>query len=420
MNNPGQQPSPNAEVNAFVNAVNGFSEAGAERYAGMNVADASSYNDTFRRENLSRMSNLAVDSMPNGSSWVDANGQWHVVVTGTSADVAPIDEAGSANATAVDDRRPYVVGEPLPPLAVQGTGLSFGRSSAYSYWSDIQDAGANQGSFLKYAVGGTMRTLSGVGYDIWDAAVGAEQNPSYLFSGAGKGAVNFGPELFNGAANALKTSLNGYSLIAERLGAGEGAFAGFRGSDAYSITPLYSYENKTEAGAAMLTNFAMAGGAAKYGSYAIELDAGSAGTLSANSLGLKFVSPRYQPGVVTYGDDLVAASGRWLDAGIPAPIPLQVAKQLQGRSFQTFDDLRGAVWQAVARDAELSKGFGLKNLQQMESGYAPFAPRAFQDEAFGLRFNLHHVRTIGNGGPVYDLSNIRIVSPKTHYGLHYE
>jgi hypothetical protein len=84
MNNPGQQPSPNAEVNAFVNAVNGFSEAGAERYAGMNVADASSYNDTFRRENLSRMSNLAVDSMPNGSSWVDANGQWHVVVTGIS------------------------------------------------------------------------------------------------------------------------------------------------------------------------------------------------------------------------------------------------------------------------------------------------------------------------------------------------
>ena len=114
------------------------------------------------------------------------------------------------------------------------------------------------------------------------------------------------------------------------------------------------------------------------------------------------------------------ASGRWLDAGTPTPIPLQVARQLEGQSFKTFPELRDAIWQTIAKDPELNSGFGLKSLQQMESGYAPFAPRAFQNDAFGMRFNLHHVQPIGGGGAVYDLSNLRIVSPKMHYGLHYE
>ena len=310
---------------------------------------------------------------------------------------------------------------PLPPLPpVPLATRSDARSSAYDYWSEVQDEGAQQRSFLKYAFGGTMRTLSGVGHSAWEVVVGASENPWDFANGARKGAVNFGPEMFNNAVNTLKTTLNGYSLIAEKLGVGEGAFAVFRESNAYNITPPYRYENSSEAAAGLLANFAMAGAAVKYGSYAIEFDTGSAGATFANSFGVKLVSPRYQPGVVTYGDDLVSASGKWLDAGTPTPIPLQAAKQLQGRAFQTFDELRGAVWQTVARDAELSKGFGLKNLQQMESGYAPFAPLAFQNEAFGLRFNLHHVRTVGSGGPVYDLSNIRIVSPKSHYGLHYE
>ena len=160
-------------------------------------------------------------------------------------------------------------------------------------------------------------------------------------------------------------------------------------------------------------------GAAKSGSYAIELDTTSAGTPYSNPLGLKLVSPRYQPGLVTFGDDLVPASGRWLDAGVQTPIPLQVARQLEGQSFKTFDELREAVWRTIGNDAELNAGFGQQAMGQMGIGNAPFAPRAFQNDQFGGRFNLHHVDPIANGGAVYDLSNIRIVSPTGHSGIHY-
>ena len=36
-----------------------------------------------------------------------------------------------------------------------------------------------------------------------------------------------------------------------------------------------------------------------------------------------------------------------------------------------------------------------------------------------MRFHLHHDIPIELGGAVYDLSNIRIVSPKVHLELHY-
>ena len=435
-------------VDAFGNSL-AYSVAGemsSSGSVGSNTAGSSGgsdggYDDTWRSQNLARMRGLAAETSAGGG--VDWSVNTSAMGAGPSAALPSMypasqlvgsgrnaqglgyyewgNEGGAvAVATQVPPQNDLVATE-LSPLSVQGTGLGFadGRSSAYSYWSNVQDAGATQGSFLKYAFGGTMRTLSGVGYDIWDAAVGAEQSPSYLFSGAGKGAVNFGPELFNGTANALKTSLNGYSLIAERLGAGEGAFAGFRGGDPYNITPLYSYENKTEAGAAMLTNLAMVGGAAKYGSYAIELDAGAAGTLSANSLGLKLVSPRYQPGVVAFGDDLVAASGNWLDAATPTRISLQVARQLTGKSFNNFGELQSTIWKTVAADSELSAAFRQVSYDRMVAGFAPFAPPAFQNVQFGTRFNLHHESWIVNGGAVYDLSNIRIVSPKMHSSIHY-
>ncbi len=57
----------------------------------------------------------------------------------------------------------------------------------------------------------------------------------------------------------------------------------------------------------------------------------------------------------------------------------------------------------------------------MEAGYAPFAPAEFQINASdaGMRFNLHHIVPIEEGGAVYDLSNIQIVDPQTHYLIHY-
>ena len=112
------------------------------------------------------------------------------------------------------------------------------------------------------------------------------------------------------------------------------------------------------------------------------------------------------------------AAGDWLKPDTPAPIPLQVGLALKGQRFNTFGELRSAVWQAIVADEDLSGAFRQKSFREMEAGRAPFAPPAFQNSQFGLKFNLHHVEPIATGGNVYDLSNLRIVSPLTHSLLH--
>jgi hypothetical protein len=130
---------------------------------------------------------------------------------------------------------------------------------------------------------------------------------------------------------------------------------------------------------------------------------------------------RNTPGSVTISGDLVPASGRWLNPGVATPIPAQVGDALLGRTFNTFDDLRSAIWEHIGSNSELTNGFSRSNLAQLNGGRAPFAPAEHLAEggAFGERFNLHHHDPIFNGGPVYDLSNLRIVSPKLHSEIHY-
>lgn len=130
---------------------------------------------------------------------------------------------------------------------------------------------------------------------------------------------------------------------------------------------------------------------------------------------------RAEPGIVTNNGDLVAASGRWLDAGTPTPIPLQVAEALSGRSYRRFSEFRGDIWLAVSDIPELSASFSSNALGQMRASTSPFAPRALQINSSdaGMRFNLHHIQPIGLGGEVYNLSNIWITSPRIHYNLHY-
>jgi len=145
----------------------------------------------------------------------------------------------------------------------------------------------------------------------------------------------------------------------------------------------------------------------------------AAGSRMAQLGGINLNSPRYKPGVASFGDDLVMASGRWLDASVATPIPLQVATALEGRAFKTFGDMQSAVWKSIANDVDLSAGFGFQSLGNMRVGNAPFAPPNLRNAQFGERFNLHHVNPVANGGGVYDLSNIRIVSPAMHSSIHY-
>lgn len=153
------------------------------------------------------------------------------------------------------------------------------------------------------------------------------------------------------------------------------------------------------------------------------------GTLYTGGIGLELeriigqtVSQlRRTPGVVTASGELISASGTWLDASVPAPVPRQVADALMGKEFSSFDDLRSAVWEHIGKNPELSSGFTPRNVQLMQDGYAPLAPRQYLNEsgAFGKSFNLHHIDPVANGGAVYDLSNLQIVSPKAHYDIHY-
>lgn len=129
---------------------------------------------------------------------------------------------------------------------------------------------------------------------------------------------------------------------------------------------------------------------------------------------------RLIPGKTTGGKNLPHASGYWLNAGEPAPIPGQIARLLHNKEFNTFHDLRKAIWKAISEDPELTKYFSRRNLKNMKREWAPYAPKTHQVNAShaGMRFNLHHIKSLEEGGAVYDLRNLQIVSPLVHKRIH--
>lgn len=133
-----------------------------------------------------------------------------------------------------------------------------------------------------------------------------------------------------------------------------------------------------------------------------------------------FKSPRYEPGTATGIGAQV--TGLWLGEGTRgegAPIPAHIADQLRGIEFRSYDAFREKLWKIVATDPELSKQFSKQNIIRMrENGYAP---RARNPDVYGKRksFELHHVVPISEGGEVYDIDNIRVVTPAAHHKIHY-
>ncbi|WP_338629142.1 HNH endonuclease [Yersinia intermedia] len=101
-----------------------------------------------------------------------------------------------------------------------------------------------------------------------------------------------------------------------------------------------------------------------------------------------------------------------------APIPVQIADKLRGRTFSSFDRFREAFWQEVANDPELAAQFIELNQRRMkEKGYSPFTQ---SKEKVGGRdkFELHHVAPIKDNGAVYDVDNLRVTTPKLHIEIH--
>ncbi|MCU5087370.1 hypothetical protein OCA23_29315 [Bacillus cereus] len=93
-------------------------------------------------------------------------------------------------------------------------------------------------------------------------------------------------------------------------------------------------------------------------------------------------------------------------------IPLEVREKLAGREFKNFDHFREELWKAVA-DSSYAAEFNPWNIVGMKKGFAPFAP-ASQYHGKHRVYILHHKQPIHQGGDVYDLDNLIIVSPKMH------
>jgi len=93
-----------------------------------------------------------------------------------------------------------------------------------------------------------------------------------------------------------------------------------------------------------------------------------------------------------------------------APIPAQVAQLLRGRAIASFEDFRQAIWQAAASIPELAREFSPPNRALMSRGLAPKAPPDLQVPG-SANFHVVHVRHPDAGGAVYDVDNIRVVSP---------
>ncbi|MDU8498793.1 S-type pyocin domain-containing protein [Pseudomonas syringae] len=133
---------------------------------------------------------------------------------------------------------------------------------------------------------------------------------------------------------------------------------------------------------------------------------------------LLFKDPRSIPGVASgYGERI---TNTWLDARTQAegaPIPSQVADQLRGVRFSNFGRQRESIWKAVANDPEISQQFSQRNLQLMKAGNAPH-PKLEDQVGRRTKFEIHHKDEIANGGSVYDVDNLVIMTPKQHIEHH--
>ena len=127
---------------------------------------------------------------------------------------------------------------------------------------------------------------------------------------------------------------------------------------------------------------------------------------------------RKTPGKVTGGKSLkyIKEGDVWLRGtdGNAGKIPAQIADKLRGREFKSFKHFRETLWKEVANDSVLSKGFDPKDIKLMQSiGKAPPAPMSQWGKS-AKSYEIHHINPIHNGGSVYDVDNLLIVTPRYH------
>lgn len=131
-----------------------------------------------------------------------------------------------------------------------------------------------------------------------------------------------------------------------------------------------------------------------------------------------FDNPRNKPGTADGHGKQVGDN--WLGGAATSdgsPLPSQIADKLRGREFNSFDSFRRAVWSEVGKEETLSNQFRGNNKKALNKGYSPFTPEAEQVGG-RIRYELHHITPIKDGGAVYDIDNISVLTPKQHIELH--
>ncbi len=127
---------------------------------------------------------------------------------------------------------------------------------------------------------------------------------------------------------------------------------------------------------------------------------------------------RNNPGRAFSSEPLRVVRQRWLGpTTVESAVPEQVAAQLRGRVFANADEFRYAFWKAVA-NSDLASQFNSRDLYVMSRfGYAPDVED--EREWYGglTTYIIHHRRTIASGGPVFDMSNMLIVTPSRHQDI---
>ena len=131
-----------------------------------------------------------------------------------------------------------------------------------------------------------------------------------------------------------------------------------------------------------------------------------------------FRDRRQDPGVASGSGQTV--SGNWLGAAATqqgAPVPTQIADKLRDREFSSFRAFRRAFWKAVGSEPSLLDQFTTFNKFDVKNGLAPRAPKS---EQIGgkIKLDIHHIEPISEGGAVYDIDNLRILTPKQHIETH--
>ncbi|MBT0731680.1 S-type pyocin domain-containing protein [Rosenbergiella nectarea] len=131
-----------------------------------------------------------------------------------------------------------------------------------------------------------------------------------------------------------------------------------------------------------------------------------------------YVYLRNNPGQVTGKGQKV--NGIWLSdasTGKGSPVPSQIADKLRGRTFGNFDQFRKAFWLEVSKDPELSKQFRSHNQTHIRNGNSPFT-RGVDCAGGRERYEIHHIKSIAQGGEVYNVDNMGITTPKHHIEIH--